>query len=330
MIESPLYKNLGLANGMGLPVDSPVDPGPGPGPDPATSRIPLPNYADPNSRLAYATAFRNKYGKEALSGYGDIPLRINERPGWGSNTSKNLAMAEGKRLGLDPALLYASSMIEGQSGLYPGADKSLPAGLVKTTGDKDYPISGLWNFGLDSFQDYLPMLKKKGYLPQDFEKNYKVWDKPGAPSGAGNRPESVMFKNADVGIQAKGAMMKSFYDELDDYAKKGNVKLTPEQRDYFALAHFNSGAHGYEMMDAYNKAGLLKDDKFIDKMPGIDVPFKVNGKLMSKEKAAALHKQIYNNVLPRILAAKGLKAEGYFDEPAVAKPAQQQIMKLTK
>lgn len=319
---SPLFQNLGLASGM-MGNAGPGDPAPG------NQHIPLPNYNDPASRLAYAQAFRDKYGKEALTGYGDIPLRINEKPYWGTDTSKNLAVREAKRLGIDPALFYASSMIEGQSGLYSGADKSLPKGYVNSTGDKDYPVSGMWNFGLDSFQNYLPLLKQKGYLPNDFDKNFKVWDKPGSPSGPEYRDESTMFKNTDAGIQAKAAMMRAFYDELDDHAKRGNVKLTPEQRDYFALAHFNSGAHGYEMMDAYNKAGLLKDNKFIDKMPGIDIPFKVNGKVMSKEKAAALHKQIYNNVMPRILAAKGLKGEGYFDEP-VSKQAQQQIMKLTK
>lgn len=274
------------------------------GPPNGTSRIPLPDYANPESRLKYAQAFRDKYGKDILSGYGDIPLRINEKPAWGSDTSRNLAMREAKKLGINPALFYASSMIEGQSGLYPGADKSLAPGLVKTTGDKDYPISGLWNFGLDSFQDYLPTLKKKGYLPQDFEKNYKVWDKPGSPLGAGYRDESVMFKNADAGVQAKAAMMRAFYDEVDDYAKSKNINLTPKQRDFFALAHFNSGAHGYQMLDAYNKAGLLKGEDFLQKMPNIPIA----------GVSPALHKQIYGNVSPRLAAARGLTEEGYFDE----------------
>lgn len=323
MIDSPLFQNLGVASGMNS------EGGGEPVPGAPQSRIPLPDYKDPASRLAYAQAFRDKYGKEALKGFGDIPLRINDRPAWGSDTSKNLAVREAKKLGLNPALFYASSMIEGQSGLYPGSDKSLPKDQVLTTGDKDYPVSGLWNFGLDSFQDYLPTLKQKGYIPQDFEKNYKVWDKPGGPTGPEYRDENVMFKNADAGIQAKAAMMRSYYDELDNYAKKGNLKLSPEQRDFFALAHFNSGKHGYEMLDAYNKAGLLKGNDFLNKMPDVPIPAFNSLYKGDTKKAAALHKQIYNNVMPRILAAKGLTSEGYFDE-AVPDKAKQQIMKLTK
>lgn len=283
-------------------------------PDPVPARIPLPDYANPESRLAYAIAFRDKYGKDALRGYGDIPLRINEKPMYGSRTSKELALQEAKALGLNPALFYASSMIEGQSGLYSGAAK-LPDGRPAWrgyTGDKDYPISGLWGFGLDSFTDYYPTLVKKGYLPKDFDKQFRVWDKEGGPLGKDADPEIAMFKNTDAGVKAKAAMMRAFYDELDDYAKNKNIKMTPEQRDFFALAHFNSGAHGYKMLEAYNKAGLLKKGGFLEKMPNIPV----------EGVSPALHQKIYSNVLPRILAARGLKSEGYFDEDQSAQAGQ--------
>lgn len=279
------------------------------------SRIPLPDYKNPQSRLSYATSFKKKYAPESLPGFGEIPLRVNEKPIYGSDTSKNIATREAKRLGLDPALFYASSMIEGQSGLYAGAattDKGEPA-WKGNTGDKDFPISGLWGFGLDSFQDYYPELKRKGYLPNDFDKQFKIWDKEGGPMGADADPEGVMFKNTDAGVQAKAAMMRAFYDETDDYAKKKGIDLTPTQRDFFGLAHFNSGAHGYELLDAYKKAGLLDGGKLPDKMPNIDIPFKFKGKPMSKEAAAKLHKQIYDNIAPRLAAARGLKEEGLFD-----------------
>lgn len=286
--------------------------------DPAPTkptRIPLPDYKNPQSRLSYATSFKKKYAPESLRGFGEIPLRVNERPMYASDTSKNLAVKAAKEAGLDPALFYASSMIEGQSGLYAGAAKTedgQPA-WKGNTGDKDFPISGLWGFGLDSFEDYYPTLQKKGYLPKDFDKQFKIWDKEGGPIGADADPEGVMFRSTDAGVKAKAAMMRAFYDEFDDYANSRNVKLTPEQRDYFALAHFNSGAHGYEMLDAYNKAGLLKEGKIPSKMPDIDIPFMYKGKRMSKEEAAKLHKKIYNNVTPRLAAARGLKEEGLFD-----------------
>lgn len=314
MSSSPLFANLGLASGMGS------EPG-----KPGNERIPLPDYKDPASRLAYANAFRDKYGPGMLKGYGDIPLRINEVPAWGSASSKQLATQEANRLGLDPALFYASSMVEGQSGLYKD-DK----GLVKTTGDKDYPVSALWSFGLDSLPERMPGLIKKGYLPGDFSNSYKMWDKPGGPWGEQYNDESIMFKNADAGIKAKAAMMREYYDELDEYANKKGVKLSPTQRDFFGLAHFNSGKHGYEMLDAYKNAGLLKDDSFIDKMPNVPIPAFNQFYKGDTKKSAALHKQIYENVARRILAAKGLKAEGLFDDPAVGKEAQKQIMQISK
>lgn len=278
------------------------------GPGPATippKRIPLPNYSNSDSRLAFAKAFREQYGKESLQGYGDIPLRVNEKPQWASDTSKNLALKEGKRLGIDPALLYSSSMVEGQSGLYPQKDPKTGQMVVKTTGDKDYPVSGLWSYGLDSFQDYLPALKKKGYLPNDFDSNFKMWEgNNGGPGGPGTKPEGVMFKTTDAAFQAKAAMMKAFYDETDEHAKKNGIKMSDAARNFFALAHFNSGQHGLDMMDAYNKAGLLKNDDFIKKQPNIPVTGIDN----------KLHTTIYNNVRPRLDAARGLTEQHLFDD----------------
>ena len=171
-----------------------------------TNRIPLPDYKNPESRLTYAKAFKEKYGKNTEPGFGDIPLRANEKPAWGSDTSKNLANKYATQMGLDPALFYASSMIEGQSGLYKGSVKGNPD-VVRYTGDKDYPVSAVWSFGLDSLPDYLPSLKEKGYLPKDFDKNFKVWDKDVSPAGEGYPNESIMFKSTDAGVQAKAAMM---------------------------------------------------------------------------------------------------------------------------
>lgn len=282
---------------------------------PPQGAIPLPT-ADKASRKQYMDTFKQKYG---LEHFGDIPLRVNETPLFGSRSSKQAATEEANKLGLDPALFYSSSMVEGQSGLYRGSAGQNAQGqdLYRGyTGDKDYPVSGMWAFGLDSFQDYYPELVRKGYLPKDFDKQWKNYDQPGAPEGSTSPSgqESTMFKTTDAGIQAKAAMMRAFYDESDAYAKKRGYNLTPEQRDYFALAHFNSGAHGYEMMDSYNKAGLLKNNDFLNsgKIPNVNVNFMYKGKQMSPEASARLHQQIYGNISPRIAAARGLKQEGLF------------------
>jgi len=122
-----------------------------------------------------------------------------------------------------------------------------------------------------------------------------------------------MFKNTDAGVQAKAAMMRQFYDDFDEYAKKKNINLTPEQRNFFALAHFNSGQHGFEMLDAYKKAGLLKNNDFIKNRPDIEIPAFTSFYKGDTQKAEKLHKQIFGNVAPRLAAAEGLKKEGLFD-----------------
>ena len=61
---------------------------------PSANAIPLPDYNNPDSRKAYAASFRDKYGKDLLKGYGDIPLRVNDKPIYGSRTSKQAAVEE--------------------------------------------------------------------------------------------------------------------------------------------------------------------------------------------------------------------------------------------
>jgi len=81
--------------------------GDGKKPTDKNARIPLPDYNDPKSRLSFAQSFREKYGKESLNTYGDIPLRVNEKSFWASDTGKNLATKFGAQYNLDPALCIA-------------------------------------------------------------------------------------------------------------------------------------------------------------------------------------------------------------------------------
>lgn len=280
-------------------------------------KIPLPDYNDPKSRLDYVNAFREKHGKTSLVKRGDAILRFNETPAWGSAPLKELATKAAKQVGLDPTILYSSMMEEGASGLL------LNKGTAHSTGNKDYPVSGAWSFGLDSFPDRFKELQKKGYLDKDFDKNFII-----GPDAGYKDPttQGTLFKTTDAGIKASAAMMRAYYDELDDYAKKKGIPLNPDQRNFFALAHFNSGNHGYEMLDAYNKAGLLKDNSFMTKMPNIPIEAFNNFYKGDTKKAGELHKQIYENIAPRLDMARGFKAENLWGDQA---PQPQQSQQQT-
>lgn len=266
----------------------------------ASKRIHLPDYNNPESRLAYAKSFRDKYGA-LMQGRGDTPLRINEKPGYGSDTSKNLSAKVGKQLGVDPALLYASSMEEGMSGLYP--DKN---GQVDYSMDKDFPVQGSHNFGLDNFVSRFPDLVKKGYLPQQFQTQFKRF----IPTDPNATDQSANFKTTDDALLAKGAFLKSNYDEIDALAKKKGITLSPKARDFFALINYNAGSGtGQQMLTDYNNNGLLKDDSFLKQRPTSGVGLKPTSYAVP-----------YENVIRRIQMADALKGEGYFDPPPQAAP----------
>jgi hypothetical protein len=257
-----------------------------------TDRIPLPDYKNPSSRLDYAKQFTSKYGA-LMSGRGDTPLRINEVPQtWQDKlTSKQIAQNASKPLGLDPALLYSSAMEEGMSGLYP--DKN---GEVSFSGDTDFPVSGYVNFGLDTFSDAFPALVKKGYLPKEFEKEFKKKVHPPLPGDNKVAVNSADFSTAEAAFKAKAAMTKSYKDEVEDFASKNKIQLSDKAKDFFTLVSFNAGSgNARKMLKEYNSLGALKGDAFLNKRP-------------SKSWAAP-----YENVIRRIQMADALKAEGYFD-----------------
>lgn len=276
--------------------DDPTSPGPG--------RIPLPDYKDPASRLAYAKAYRTKYGNY-FEGRGDIPLRVNEKPAWATDTAKNLATRFGGQYGIDPALLYGSAMEEGMSGAY--ANKE---GRINTTGDKNYPVSGLWSFGLDSFdQGRFDSMVKKGLLPKEFANNFTIFQGEGGPAGKDVRPETAMFKTTDAGLQAKAAMMKEAYDDMDTYAKQHGIAMSPKARDFFTLATFNGGEGvGHQMLSDYSANGLLKNDAYLKTRP-------TSGKGLKESS----YKQVYDNVRRRLVYQTALKEQGQFEDTPAGK-----------
>jgi hypothetical protein len=279
-----------------------------PEPSPPT-RIPLPNYSDPESRLRYAQTFTQKYGP-LMSGRGDTPLRINEIPAWGKGKAKDLAIAASQKLGLDPAVLYSSAMEEGMSGIYPHVFKGREKDglLVQSSGNKDYPVSGYINFGLDNFADAFPGLVKKGYLPPDFQNQFmksREINEKKMPVNSAN------FKNPESALTAKAAMMRASRDDIDEFASKNKIPLSPKARDFFTLIHYNAGSgSAQQMLQSYNSKGYLKGDTFLNKQPD------------------ASWGGPYENVIRRLKMAEALRNEGYFDDGQPGQPQQETAPKV--
>jgi hypothetical protein len=237
-----------------VPTKPPVNP----------NLIPQPNYKDQASRSAYLKQWAAKYGD--LEGRGDTIMKLNEVPRTGSDTTKNIMVKAASNYGLDPALLHASAMEEGASGLYKdlsGKDtkgrKPGDFGYQDYFGDKDFPVNGGQSFGLATFDQRFPDLVKGGYLPKEFASKFR---------GKNGEFGANDFKDADSAIQAKAAMMKYHYDDTDSYAAHRGIKLSPKARDFFAMAEFNGGEGlGHSMMNDYHNNGYLEGDKFLQARP---------------------------------------------------------------
>lgn len=291
LLDQNIDENV-VVNTEEIPIAVVSDLGPGEGDKKPKERIPLPDYSNPASRLEYAKQFTQKYGP-LVSKRGDTPLRINEVPQTYKDklTSKQIAINASKPLGLDPALLYSSAMEEGMSGLYPDQNNQ-----VNFSGDEDYPVSGYQAFGLDTFADAFPALVKKGYLPKEFEKEFKK--NVEAPRAGDNKTavNSANFTTAEAAFMAKAAMTKNYKDEVENFASQNKISLSDKAKDFFTLVSFNSGpGNAKKMLKEYNNIGALKNDSFLQKRP-------------SKSWAVP-----YENVIRRVQMAEALKAEGYFD-----------------
>lgn len=244
-------------------------------------------------RLRYAKEWTAKYGP-LMQGRGDTPLRVNEQPFKGTGTSKAISTIAAKKLGLDPALLYASAMEEGMSGGFWDDEKG-----VSWSKDPNFPIQGSGQYGLDNFYGRFPEFVKKGYLPQSFESQFKRF----VPTDPNVTKNSANFKTVDDALLAKGAFMKSQYDDIDSYAKKRGVTLSPKARDFFALVGYNAGeGNSHQMLDEYNESGALKGDSFLKKRPTS------GGKLKADSWSVP-----YTNVIRRLQMRDALKNEGLFE-----------------
>lgn len=265
-----------------------------------TNRIPLPDYNDPASRAKFLKNWAAQYGN--LEGRGDTVLKVNDIPRTGTDTAKNISKKAADQYKIDPALLYSSFMEEGGSGLFKDKGTGIDTKHRKPTdfgyqdyyGDKDFPINGGQSFGFNTFAQRFPDLVRKGYLPKDFAKNFR---------GQGNEGQynANDFKDVQSAMQAKAAMLKYHYDDVDSYAAHRGIKLSPKARDFFALAEYNGGeGTGHNLMHEYNEKGLLEGDKFLTQRP-------------ESSKKASENLDVWSHVSRRMRMANALKEQTLFD-----------------
>lgn len=150
----------------------------------------------------------------------------------------------------DKALLYASLMDEGGDQFtynYQGGERDA--------------YSGFGSFGLDTFGQRFDEFVKKGYIGKEMRNRIVM------SSAINEKQETVKsadFTNLDDVITAKEAFLNASRDSISRKAKELGLNLSPTAMDYFTVASYNMGEAGArEMLQAYNKAGILKDDAFM-------------------------------------------------------------------
>jgi hypothetical protein len=254
--------------------------------------IPKPKPTDSAEvKQKYYNQLYKKYGgySKERADWGDyLQWRLSSRP---EVSIEQVVKDAANKQGLRPELLYSSSMEEGMRRVFPWQGK--PGG---GSGDKDFPIDGYVNFGLDTFSDQYDDLVKKGYLPKEFKDRFKSVQQT---NEKGERVNSANFKDIDDAVLAKSAMIKASADELKDFASGQKIELSPKAQEFFTLVAYNAGSeNAKKMLASYNKSGFLKDDKFLEKQP------------------SASWTGPYQNVIKRLFMADVLKKEGYFGEDA--------------
>lgn len=268
---------------------------------PTSGAIPKPDYSNPDSRLKYAQQIVKKYGP-IMKGYGDTFLRVNETPRYGSASAKDISTAAASKLGLDPALLYSSAMVEGMSGNFKNAQGEYD---YERSGSSDkYPVNSSADFGLDQIHSEIPRLQQKGYLSKDIAFVKAVH--PAGQLGSGGKPvtqNDVDFKSIEDAMAAKAAYLKDKYDDIDAFAKQKGIELSPKARDFFALVNYNAGTgNGHKMLEDYAAAGALKNDSFLKTRPT------AGGNLKATSWSVP-----YQNVIRRMKMADALHQEKLFE-----------------
>lgn len=221
---------------------------------------------------------------DALRNFYDSPGVTIEQKNEATSWKK---MIEGRGDIQNKAMLYASLMDEG--------------GDVFThryyTGDESRAAySGFYSFGIDTMGSRMDEFIKKGYLDPDFKNRVIISENR---NEKGETVKSVDFTNLNDVVTAKEAFLKQGRSVVDTKAKQLGINLSDTAKDYFTLITYNYGEGGArQMMEAYKKAGILENDKFMldDSYPD--------------------YRQVHRNAKRRIQAMRMVQGENLIDENA--------------
>lgn len=179
-----------------------------------------------------------------------------------------------KRSGVNPAMLFTSSFQEGMNKQIFKREETEKNLKDKGWFNEQFPVSGYDFYGLDTFGDKFEGLVKKGYLTEDFNKNFskvqiendhmKKDPKTGKMIPDPQLVTSADFKTNESALMAKAAMLRDIQDTVGSLAKDRGIELDEDAANYFTLVGYNAGEENAgKMLDKYASA---KDKKsFIEK-----------------------------------------------------------------
>lgn len=159
----------------------------------------------------------------------------------------DLVTGVASKYGFKPEMLYANLYGEG-----------LRVAKETEPNDGKFSVMGYRGYGLDSFGNVAPELKKKGYIPADFQ-----YESIPFFNEKDEALQSAAFKSNKDAITAQAAYLKDFQDKVKDYASKKGVKLEGDSLDYFTMSAYNAGFGGAKKM--IDELGKTNPDEYVSK-----------------------------------------------------------------
>jgi hypothetical protein len=181
------------------------------------------------------------------------------------------------KTGLSPAFIAANAMQEGMNMAIQYDNEGKSEGYWENNVDEArYPVDGFMDYGLDTFGDSVDVLKKKGYVPKDFDfMPYRSVNEKKQPITTG------AFKNNEDAILAKSAYMRHFMDQVKDYSSKKKLNLDRDAIEYLTMSAYNGGMGNAKIMIDELASGKVSPKDFI-------------------EKGMTSRKGVHKNIAPRI------------------------------